>query len=547
MVAGVSIVQSSQEVSPSEDKTSEALLDAALNALAKALKAINFYPAEHPLRDESVASALLPLIALTERKELILLWSRDSCALAERTSVKSTSSTAKSLAREMLMRKLQRLIILPELSLQDLRAFLVVVTTEPADIFAKGGIETVMRKAGITTIFANEVDLSLLRGLANEGSDFAEEPLVAAGGNEQAEDEPPEEEEPLEEEAENPADLQFSLLGIDILLGMLKAETRETQFLQLAREVMESAEELKRQEAFAALLPVIGTLLEIHNTEGRAASQKEFIRYSLEQIASGSMTVYLLDRIEERAAENEVMFDSLCGVIGQSFAYPLIQRLCVAESLHTRKAIARALTRSGEGAIAALVPMLKDERWYVVRNMVTILGEIAFPDSLRALQQTALHPEAKVRKEVVKSLVKIAPQAGEHTLVSMLADSDREVVRQVIFSLGVLRSRAAVRPLLDIVTEADAFLKELELKKLAVSALGRIGDRQATGPLLDILETIGWLAPLRWAELKTAVAVALGQLGDESALPLLKKLAKRDSPLGEACSDAADNLERVVK
>jgi len=191
--------------------------------------------------------------------------------------------------------------------------------------------------------------------------------------------------------------------------------------------------------------------------------------------------------------------------------------------------------------------MLKDERWYVVRNMVTILGEIASPDSLRALQQTATHPEAKVRKEVVKSLVKIAPQACENTLVSMLADSDREVVRQVIFSLGVLRSKAAIRPLLDIVTAADAFLKELELKKLAVSALGRIGDRQATEPLLNILATIGWLAPLRWMELKTAVAVALGQLGDESALPYLKKLAKRDSSLGEACSDAADNLERVVK
>jgi len=447
----------------------------------------------------------------------------------------------------MLRRKLQRLIILPELSLKDLRAFLEVVTTESEDVFAKGGVESVMRKAGITTIFANEVDLSLLRGLADEGINYDEEPLVAAGGDEQAEDEPVEEEAPAEEEADSSADLQFSMLGIDILLGMLKAETRETPFLQLAREVMESAEELKRQEAFDALLPVIEALLDIHNAEGRAASQKEFIRYSLEQIASGSMTVYLLDRIEEYAAEKEVMIDSLCAVIGQSFAYPLIQRLCVAESLHTRKAIARALTLSGEGAIAALVSMLKDERWYVVRNMVTILGEIASPDSLRALQQTAIHPEAKVRKEVVKSLVKIAPQACENTLVSMLADSDREVVRQVIFSLGVLRSKAAVRPLLDIATSADAFLKELELKKLAVSALGRIGDRQATAPLLDILATIGWLAPLRWMELKTAVAVALGQLGDESALPLLKKLAKRDSTLGEACSDAADNLERVVR
>ncbi|TFH51689.1 MAG: HEAT repeat domain-containing protein [Methanothrix sp.] len=400
-----------------------------------------------------------------------------------------------------------------------------------------------MLKAGITKIFANEIDLTLARGLVNDGNEFDPTQPVAPGGDE----EPPVEEAPPEEEAESPLDLQFSMLGIDIILGMLKAETRENPFLQLAREVMESAEELKRQVAVDALLPVLGALLEIYNTESRVDSQKEFIRYSLEQITSGSMTAYLLDKIEERAVENEVVLDGLCAAIGKSFAYPLIQRLCVVELLHARKAIALALTRSGEVALPALASMLKDERWYVVRNMVTILVGIASPDSLKALQQAATHPETKVRKEVAKSLVKLPSRDGENVLVYLLADIDKEVVRQVIFSLGVLRSRVAVRPLLDILMASDAFLKELEIKKLTVAALGRIGDKQATEPLLNILDTIGWLAPLRWMELKTAVAVALGQLGDESALPHLKKLAKRDSTLGEACSDAADNLEQVIK
>jgi len=499
------------------------------------------------LRDECVSSALLAMQPLLAEKELVLVWSRDYCSLAERSSVKSSSLTTKALAREMLKRKLQRLIIIPDVSIKDLRVFIEILTAEPENVFAAGGIEAVMLKAGITTIFANEIDLSLMRGLANDGDEYDPAQLVAAGEDDQAEGEPPGEEPPPEEEVENPLDLQFSVLGIDIILGMLKAETRENSFLQLAREVMESAEELKRQGAFDALLPVLGALLEIYTTESRAVSQKEFICYSLEQISSGSMTAYLLDKIEERAVENEVVLDGLCAAIGKSFAYPLIQRLCVVESLHARKAIALALTRSGEGALPALVSMLKDERWYVVRNMVTILGGIVSPDSLKALQQTATHPETKVRKEVAKSLAKIAAHDGENALVSMLADTDKEVVRQVIFSLGVLRSRAAIKPLLDILMASDAFLKELEIKKLAVTALGRIGDKQATDPLLNILDTIGWLAPLRWMELKTAVAVALGQLGDESALPYLKKLAKRDSSLGEACSDAADNLERVVK
>ena len=183
----------------------------------------------------------------------------------------------------------------------------------------------------------------------------------------------------------------------------------------------------------------------------------------------------------------------------------------------------------------------------MVRNMVTILGELHAPEAVKALKMTAHHPEAKVRKEVVKSLAKIAPQAGEHALISMLDDLDRDVVRQVIFTLGALRSKAAVQPLLDLVKASDAFLKELELKKLAVAALGRIGDHRSTAALLDILTTKGWLAPRRWLELKTAAAAALGHLGDESALPILKRLADADSLFGDACSDAADNLERVVK
>ena len=157
------------------------------------------------------------------------------------------------------------------------------------------------------------------------------------------------------------------------------------------------------------------------------------------------------------------------------------------------------------------------------------------------------HPEPKVRKEIIKALLKINSQGAEQTLISLLADEDEDVVWQAIYSLGTIRSRAAVRPLLDILTVPDAFLKELALKKNALAALGRIGDRQATATLMDIIGSRGWLAPGRWQELKIAAAAALGQLGDETAIPLLKKLARRNTPLGSACGDAADNLERLVK
>jgi len=521
-------------------------LEPMLNALAKALKAMTFYPAGHPQRKESVAAAHKQITPFTEDGELVILWSRDGCAIADNPEIKSRSVTAKALTREMLTRKLQRLIILPELTEKDLLTFLSLITTEAATIHANGGIEVEMTRAGICTIGANEVDLTTLRGMQDE-MEQPEELVPENGLPDAEEDEEEEEPPPPEEEEEETQDIQFSLLGLDILLGMLKAEKNEHKYLQLAREVIDAAEGLKRQEAFDTLFPALETLLDEYATDSRPATQKEYIRYTLEQIASGGMTTYILDRIEERSADNELLLDRLCATIGQSLAYPLIQRLCVVETLHARKTIAIALTSAGETAIPALLPMLKDDRWYVVRNMVTILGEIGSPEAVKALQISARHPEPKVRKEIIKAFMKINGSAGESALLTLMEDEDEEVVKQAIHALGVIRSKAALGPLIDIVTVSDMFLKDLTMKKHAVLALGRIGDRQATAPILDLLECRGWLAPVRWQELKIAAATALGQLGDDTALPLLKKLARRNSPLGNACSDAADNLERLAK
>jgi len=521
------------------------LLEPMLNALAKALKALTFYPSGHPQRNESVAAAYKQIVPFIRNHELVLLWSREGCSVDENPDAKSRSVTAKALTREMLTRKLQRLTILPDVTEKDLLAFLNLISTEAAVIHASGGIEKEMVRAGICTIGANEFDLRRLKGLQEELALKEEEPDVLS--DEESIEPEFEEEETPPDEAEGQQDLQLSILGLDILLGMLKAEKNDHQYLQLAREVIDAAEALKKQEAFESLLPALETLLDEYASELRPVTQKEYVRYALEQIASGSMTTFLLDKIEERSAENEALLDRLCTTLGQTLAYPLIQRLCVVEALHARKAIAMALTRSGEAAIPALLAMLKDERWYVVRNMVTILGEIGSAEAVSALQMTARHPEPKVRKEVIKAFLKINTTAGENTLISLMNDDDGDVVKQAIHSLGAIRSRAGLRPLIDIVTTSDAFLKELSLKKHAILAIGRIGDRQATPILMDILETRGWLALGRWQELKITAATALGQLGDETSIPLLKKIAKRDSPLGKACGDAADNIERLAK
>lgn len=509
-------------------------LEAALNALAKALKALNFYPPDHPQRDEAISSSYALLKPMLVERELVLLWSRDSCTAPE-GSLRSTSSTAKALAREMLTRRLQRLIILPELSVKELKGFLTILTTDASELLSSGGIERAISRAGISSIGVNEVDLELLKQKKHEVAE--EDPGVADEVS--SEDEGSSSGEAMQLTPEEKS--------LETLLHRIKSAVAEAEYLEIAKEIMDCVERLKTKELFTPLPQALEILLQEYSSPERGSTEKEYTRYVLEQVTDAGVTNYLLENLELKNDEFSDLLDNLCTTIGKTLAYPLIQRLCVSDSLRMRKFVANALTRAGESAVPAIVSMLKDERWYVVRNMVTILGEISSVSALKPLQQAIWHPETKVRKEVIKSLLKISPQGAENSVIELLGDSDPEVVRQAVYSLGAMRSQLAVKPLMAIVLTSDTFLKNIHLKKLAIASLGRIGNRQATGVLMDILVTRGWLAPRRWAELKVAAAAALGQLGDETALPLLKRLAGSGAALGEACADAADNLERVVK
>lgn len=509
-------------------------LDVALNALAKAQKALSFYPPDHPQRDEAITSAYTLLKPMLLKKELVLFWSRDACTAPE-AGLRSTSSTAKALAREMLTRKLQRLIILPELSVGELKAFLMILITDASEVLSSGGIEKAVSRAGISSIGVNEVDLEQLKQKKNEDV----EEVTGVPGEAGSEGEGSSSGEGIQLTPEEKS--------LEALLNRLKSAVDETEYLEIAREVMDCIERLKTKELFPQLPQALEILLQEYSSPERSPAEKEYTRYVLEQVTDAGVTNYLLETLELKSDEYSDLIDNLCTTIGKTVAYPLIQRLCIADSLRMRKFVANALTRAGEAAVPAILSMLKDERWYVVRNMVTILGEIGSISALKPLQQAIWHPETKVRKEVVKSLLKISPQGAEISVIELLGDNDPEVVRQAVYSLGAMRSHQAVKPLMAIVLSSDTFLKNIHLKKLAIAALGRIGSRQATAVLMDILVTRGWLAPRRWAELKVAAAVALGQIGDETALPLLKRLAGSGTALGEACADAADNLERVVK
>jgi hypothetical protein len=524
-------------------------LGAVLADLYKALRSVSFYPAGHPRRDEILETAHKSLQSCLAEKELVLVITRAGFSVSDGGALVDGNQMSQSLAGELFIRRIKRLTMLRDLSVTDLRSFLQLLSLDPHKLTASGAMAREMMARGIRTIWTNEVDLSVIwdkrQAMDESGVALADVDEDDGSNAATAETDAVSFDEdgfladyPLEEAPE---------LLLDELITRMDKELDDNHYQQLSRMLGAKAEQLKENARCAPLFPALEALMRHSGEEARSAVQKEYAVFTLEQIADGAMMDFILRQLESSVAIEKERIYLLLKQLGAKVAYGIIQRLCLADGLLARKALATALLRIGPPAIPPLLAMLKDERWYVVRNMVAIIGEIGCRDCVNALRPVVYHADQRVRKEAIRSLVRIEGKDVESLIIGLMDDRDEVIVRHAVLSLGLLKSTAAVQPLIQIMEKRDIFMQRLAMKINAIQGLGRIGDKRATPNLLRVLTAHDWLPWSRWDELKIAAAIALGQLGDEAALPLLKVKASGGGRLGTACSEAVDNIERVAE
>ena len=106
------------------------------------------------------------------------------------------------------------------------------------------------------------------------------------------------------------------------------------------------------------------------------------------------------------------------------------------------------------------------------------------------------------------------PQAIKF-LMSELRDVNKETRRSAVMKLGMMGGDAAVRTLINIVTDWN---EDLLVRGRAAQMLGIMGDPRAVDPLIRALNVPGYQAQLNAVE-------ALGKLGNTRAVPFLLDIA----------------------
>jgi hypothetical protein len=207
------------------------------------------------------------------------------------------------------------------------------------------------------------------------------------------------------------------------------------------------------------------------------------------KVVSESMDEARLSRLLQRArqsAPGEVRnLEGFVRTIERWVQGPLLVILSETEDRAVRKSVLSML--EGEGGIpwSSLEPLLRDPRWYVVRNAVQLAGAGRHIELTEHRQRLLAHPDARVRREMLRALERLGGTAAAKGFADALIDHDSSV------------------------------------RTLAARGLGKVVAGEAEAALLMQMEDRG--VPLRPEEEVRAFLEAYGALAQERALPVLEK------------------------
>src|SRR5262249_59384647 len=136
----------------------------------------------------------------------------------------------------------------------------------------------------------------------------------------------------------------------------------------------------------------------------------------------------------------------------------LMRVLGESEEERTRRPLARDIATIVADCPERLLRWLQDERWYVVRNVVHILGWIGGDRIAGHLHAALHHSDPRVRREVVATLGTVSPETSRPILLGMLPVERGRLFTLVVQQLTVASDPVVAQRLLELLRD-DRFLR----------------------------------------------------------------------------------------
>jgi HEAT repeat protein len=201
---------------------------------------------------------------------------------------------------------------------------------------------------------------------------------------------------------------------------------------------------------------------------------------------------------------------------------PLIDVFSEETDLNMRKFFLSLLSNMGSDVSREAVRRLNDERWHVIRNMISLIRESGGKNYVKLIRPFAKNKNKLICIEAVRTLLHFGDRDGTSYLKIYLRSDDPELREQAANISGIYRVKEAVPYLIEILEKKDWFGSEIYYKIPAIRALAKIGDHRAVEPLMSLYKSKGFLYRSKWNEIKLEIFKSLKSYPAHAAKPLIE-------------------------
>ena len=228
---------------------------------------------------------------------------------------------------------------------------------------------------------------------------------------------------------------------------------------------------------------------------------------------------------------NEKVWDEYVAFLDKNAIEPFITILGELKSIPARKNVINALISLGRKDIQALAKGLYDSRWYVVRNIIYILGKVGDKAAADYLLKTVNHSDIRVRKEGIKALGELGVPGVFPALRECFNDPEVQIRTAAARALGNIRSTTAKSIILQRMTDAAFVKTEFSEKKEFYEVLSHWEGNDVVEFLMKTLKKKTFFKRAFNDENRACAAYCLGLMGNKDALPLLHKAKETKNKL----------------
>ncbi len=348
----------------------------------------------------------------------------------------------------------------------------------------------------------------------------------------------PDEVEGLRKDVESETDPTFVFNIMDILFEILALEKEREPYQDAVNTLLKVLDAFLTLGDFAKAADLLQRVNIILKTYDLQDWQIESIRKIIVE-AGEEVRIDRIGRVLEREEGRLEDVNAYLSLLQKNSIKPLVKLLGELKNSKTRRVFCDALSEIGKNAIEVFTPFTDDRRWFLVRNILYILGRIGKEQSLPYIEKALNHEDLRVKREAIQALGLIGGQKAIGLLVRALTDDDVRARCLAAINLGKRGKKAGLIPLLEVVQSKDFYKRESAEIKAFFNAIGMVGSNEAIPVLQQLLERKSWFGRGKTDEIRMGAANAIAMVGTPEAKVILEEGENsKDESLRDACLQA---------